>query len=219
MTFSDTDEIPKKNKSSRAKTALDVLKQRKKDKIIIKCEITYNQIVETSRQHPFQEGIELRQQLKKHEKKWLNVDNIDGIYFDTAIDIAILILDNAQFNIKNIKNIKVDEKFPIATIDFTSKNECIVKFVQGETHQKSKAPFTDMFPKLSKLIKNILDISGSTKPTKISEESKHQMTANMMDLIAFTRKNALVDFNKFKPGQAKAGWQRTRLIKSLDTIT
>ena len=44
----------------------------------------------------FQEGIELRQRLKNHEKKWSTDENIDWFYFGTAIDVAILILDNAQ---------------------------------------------------------------------------------------------------------------------------
>ena len=128
-------------------------------------------------------------------------------------------MDNAQFNIKNIKDIKVDEKFPNATIDFTLKDEYFVKLKQKETEQESKASFTEVFPVLSKLIKNILDISESTESTEISEESKDQVLASMVALIDFAREKDLVDFNKFKPGKAEAEWQYTRLSKSLDVGT
>ncbi|MCY4490327.1 MAG: hypothetical protein OXC46_02555, partial [Thaumarchaeota archaeon] len=129
-----------------------------------------------------------------------------------AIDAAVLILDNAQFSIDDIDG----KTFPNATIDFTLKDEYFVKLKQKETDQESKASFTEVFPVLSKLIKNILGISESTE---ISEESKDQVLANMVALIDFAREKDLVDFNKFKPSKAEAEWQYARLSKSLDIGT
>ena len=163
----------------------------------------------------FQEGIELRQRLKNHEKKWSTDENIDWFYFGTAIDVAILILDNAQFNIENIK---VDGKsFPNATIRFISNSVCIVD-KQEKTQQEPKESFDVVFPMLSKLIENILDISESTEISKITEERENQVIDNMNKLIDLARKKDLVDFNKFKPGKDEA-WQYTFLTKNLDTIT
>ena len=220
MSYSDTDRNPIKYDNSRTKTALDVPKQKKKDKITIKYGGSHTQTVKTSNQNKssihslFQEGIELRQQLKNHEKKWSTVENIDGFYFDTAIDAAILILDNAQFNFENIENMGVN-KIPNATICFTSNSVRIVD-KQEKTDQKPKTSFTHVFPIMSELIKNILDISESTE---ISEESKDQVIANMTRLFSFARKKDIVDFNKFKPDKAEAKWQYTSLMKSLDTST
>ena len=222
MNYSNTDRNTTKYKNPHTKMALDVPKRKKKDEITIKYKISYTQTIETSNQNKshihslFQEGIELRQQLKKHERKWSTVENIDGFYFETAIDAAILILDNAQFNFENIKNMEIN-KIPNATIRFTSNSVRIVG-KQEKTDQKPKEPFTHVFPMMSELIKNILDISESTEISKITEERENQVIDGMNKLIDITRKKNLVDFNKFKPGKDEA-WQYTCLMKSLDTIT
>ncbi|MCY4491111.1 MAG: hypothetical protein OXC46_06575 [Thaumarchaeota archaeon] len=195
----------------------------KKDEITIRYEISHTQTVKTSNQNKsgiyslFQEGIELRQRLKNHEKKWSTVENIDGFYFDTAIDAAILILDNAQFNFENIENMEVN-KIPNATICFTTNAVRIVG-KQEKTDQKPKTSFTHVFPIMSELIKNILDISESTEISKITEERENRVIDNMNKLIDIARTKNLVDFNKFKPDKAEAKWQYTFLIKSLDAST
>ncbi|MCY4491214.1 MAG: hypothetical protein OXC46_07095 [Thaumarchaeota archaeon] len=158
--------------------------------------------------------FKLQQQLEDHKRKWSIFKN--GYYFDMAIGVATLILKNAQFNVESIK---VDGKsLPNATIQFTSKNSFQFKLVQLEqekTSQKPEASFTEVLPRMSKLIENILCITDDT--TKTPEKSKDQVMDYMMDLVAFAREKNLVDFDKFKP---KIGsWQHTRLIKSLDAIT
>ena len=161
-----------------------------------------------------QEISELLEQLKKHKRKWSTFKHINGFYFGMAISVATVILKNAQFNVVKIKD---DGESPlIGTIQFT-KGNCQFKLVQSEqekTFQKLGASFTEAIPRMLELIENILYI---TKDTNTTEKSKDQVVDCMMDLVAFAREKNLVDFNKFKP--EKGGWQHTRLIKSLDTIT
>ena len=209
MSYKNTGKIPKKYASSHTKTTLDVSKRKKKDEITIEYESSYNKTVETSSRHPFQTGIELRQRLKDQKKKWSNVGFLDGYYFDTAIDVAILILDNAQFSIDDIDG----KTFPNATIDFSSN---IPHIINKPVQLKPKKPFTVVFPEMSKLIKNILGISESTEISKISKENKDQVEDNMDDLIDLALDFDLVDFDISKSNKAEAEWQYTILSKSLD---
>ncbi|MCY4490979.1 MAG: hypothetical protein OXC46_05895 [Thaumarchaeota archaeon] len=189
------------------------------NEISIKPEDLTSENVKTSKneEYMFSEFFELRQLLQDHEKNWLTVKNFNGLYFGMAIRVAILILDNAQFNIENIK--VYGKQFPVAAIHFTSDYLYIIpKQVQPEQNSdwKPKVPFTQVFPMMSELIKNILDI---TKDTNITKERKYQVANDMMDLVDFAIKKDLMDFDKFKPDEAKAKWQYTSLMKSLDTIT
>ena len=187
-------------------------------KYTIEYESSHTQTVETDHWHRFHDGIELRKQLKKHKRKWSKDGYIDEFYFSTAIDVAILILDNAQFNIEDMK--LGGKPFPNATIQFTVNGVRIVnKLVQPEqekTHQEPKASFDVVFPMISELIKKILD---DTKHHDTSKKRKYRIAGNMMKLIDLARKKGLVDFNKFKPDKAEAEWQYAFLMKSLDTST
>ena len=75
-----------------------------------------------------------------------------------------------------------------------------------------------MFPKLSKLIKNILDI---TKDISITEERKDRMANNRIDLISYARKIDLVDFRKYGPPSDPdvAKRQHDEIMKRLEDIT
>ncbi|MCY4491639.1 MAG: hypothetical protein OXC46_09310 [Thaumarchaeota archaeon] len=176
-------------------------------------------------EYMFREFFELRQQLNEYRITWLTAENFNGIPIGMAIGVARLILVNAQFNIENIEI--GGKQFPDATIHFTSDRVHIVaKQVsiykdgqfqpeQKNSHWKPKASFIQVFPKMSNLIKNILDI---TKDTSITEERKDRVYDNITDLIDLTH-NKVVDFNKFKPDKDKARWQYRFLMKSLDTST
>ena len=192
-----------------------VMESRFANEISIKSVDLTNGLVKTSKNEVdmFLEFFKLRQLLKDHEEKWLTVENFNGLYFGMAIRVAILILDNAQFNIDNIK--VNGKQFPVSTIHFTPDRFYIIpKQVQPEQKNsdwKPKAHFTQVFPMMSKLLKNILD---NTKDANITKERKYQVADDMMDLIDFAIKKALMDFDKFKPDEAKAKWQYTSLMGS-----
>ena len=96
------------------------------------------------------EFFSLRQLVKEHKRKWLTVQNPDRFYFGITISAVGSVMDNARFNIDNFH--------------FSIKHTCnVIKLVvlpKQESHALQKSePFIQVFPKLSKLIKNILDIT------------------------------------------------------------
>ena len=133
------------------------------------------------------EFYSLHQLIKEHKKKWLTVDTFERVNFGVAINVAGSILDNIVVNIKNTH--------------FSIKRTCnVIKLVvlvkqENQTLQKPEF-FTQVFPKLTKLIKNILDI---TEDTSITEERKNRALNSMMDLIDFAHEMDLEDIRKFKP--------------------
>ena len=128
----------------------------------------------------------LKQLVKEHKRKWLTIDTFEGFNFGVAINVAGSILNNAQFNIENVH--------------FSIKRTCnVIKLVvlpkqENQTLQKSEFS-VQVFPKLAKLIKNILDI---TKDTSITEERKNQVEDNMMDLIDFAYEIDLEGIKKLR---------------------
>ena len=181
------------------------------DQVVIKILPSSNQQPKINQKelNMIHEFYSLQQLIKEHERKWLSVQNPDSFYFGVTVNVVGLVMDNARFNIENFH--------------FSIKHACnVIKLVvlpkqENQSLQKPE-PFIQVFPKLSKLIKNILDI---TKDTSITEERKDQMANNKMDLISYARKIDLVDFNKYGPPADPdvAKRQYDEIMKRLETIT
>ena len=155
------------------------------------------------------EFYSLRQLIKEHERKWLTVQNPDRFYFGVTINVVGLVMDNARFNIDNFHfSIKHTRSVIKLVVLPKQKNQALQK----------PEPFIQVFPKLSKLIKNILDI---TKDISITEERKDRMANNRIDLISYARKIDLVDFRKYGPPTDPdvAKRQHDEIMKRLEDIT
>ena len=155
------------------------------------------------------EFFSLQQLIKEHKRKWLTVQNPDRFYFGVTISTVGSIMNNARFNIENFH--------------FSIKHTCnVIKLVvlpkQESQAVRKPEPFIQVFPKLSKLIKNILDI---TKDISITEERKDRLLNNEMDLVSYTSEIDLVDFNKYGPPADPdvAKRQHDEIMKSLENNT
>ena len=181
------------------------------DQVVIKILPSSNQQPNISQKelNMIHEFYSLRQLIKEHKRKWLTVQNPDRFYFGVTISAMGSVMDNARFNIENFH--------------FSIKRTCnVIKLIvlpkQEDQALQKPEPFIQVFPKLSKLIKNILDI---TKDTSITEERKDLMANNRLDLISYASEIDLVDFSKYGPptDPDMAKRQHDEIMKSLGVST
>ena len=166
--------------------------------------------------------------LKIRKKKWLEHDDLDGVYFSVAIRTAELILYNVQFNFHSFDTLDHRQLYlpseditfsclsikDIQTVRNTDQILLSVNWHKGNSNCPSIQVFSNVLLPIENIIKD-------TKDIYITEQREATIFKDTRCLVDIAREKKLVDFTKFRPYSNKdeAKWQHAELIKNLNVIT